>query len=98
MKTTPSIREQINLLLSRMKVEEYGTTPQSETLDKILALITQRCIEARIEEVKKIWSYAREHTITDIEMIEHHTGLDFIEAVDTKHLEDRIAALSKEGE
>ena len=51
---------------------------------------------ARVDEVKKIWGHAREHTIADIEMIQHHSNgqIDFIEAVDTKHLESRLAQLS----
>jgi hypothetical protein len=54
--------------------------------------------EARIKEIKKTWGHAREHTLTDIEMIMHQTGgkVDFIEAVDTKYLEKRLAALEEE--
>lgn len=84
------ISQSFNVLMPNLDIQEAKAALET--------LITQRCREARIDEVKKIWSHAREHTITDIEMIEHHTGLDFIEAVDTKHLEDRIAALNKEEE
>lgn len=51
--------------------------------------------KARADEIKKIWGHAREHTITDIEMISHHTNgqVDFIEAVETKYLEERLKEL-----
>lgn len=52
-------------------------------------------LEARIDELKQMLSHAREHTITDIEMVMHHSGntIDFIEGVDTRHFETRLAAL-----
>jgi hypothetical protein len=69
------------------------TTYWNEAKRQINALITK----ARIDEVKKIWGHAREHTITGIEMIMHHSKgqIDFIEAVDTKHLEKRLIELEE---
>lgn len=65
--------------------------PKSEVRRRLTLLL----LEAREDEVKTIWGHAREHTITDIEMIAHHTDgkVDFIEAVDTKHLEARLSNL-----
>lgn len=46
------LRQDINSLLSSMKVEEYGVTPQSETLDKIMALIDEHSNPSK----KRLWA------------------------------------------
>ncbi len=67
-------------------------------IGNLAAIIRQKLIEARVDEVKKAWGHAREYSLTDIEMIMHQSGgkVDFIESVSTDYLEKRIAALTSE--
>lgn len=60
------------------------------------AKINRLIVEARRQEVESLMYEAREHTITDIEMIQHQTRgkVDFIEAVETKYFAKRLVELS----
>jgi hypothetical protein len=71
-----------------------GIAQRNEAAAKINRLIT----EARRQEVESLVYKAKEHTITDIEMIQHHTRgkVDFIEAVETIYFAKRLIELTKE--
>ena len=77
------------------EILKYGLGAEPLLIPKAIRQINSLITKARIDEVKKIWGHAREHTINDIEMIMHHSKgqIDFIEAVDTKHLENRLIEL-----
>jgi len=73
--------------------EEYEQSIQYQ-LDKVTALIQAEIVKA----LETLLFQAREHTITDIEMIMHQTNgkVDFIEAVTTDQIIKYITALKEE--
>lgn len=81
------------------RYDGYGSMGAEKFVNNTLELLKSTAAEAyrqgAMHELKKLWSYAREHTITDIEMVAHHSGntIDFIEAVDVRHFEERLATL-----
>lgn len=75
--------------------DEIQLKVKQEAKAKLSALLRRVEIETRVDELKKMWGNAREHTITDIEMVMRHSGntIDFIEGVDTRHFENRMSEL-----
>jgi hypothetical protein len=96
-----ALDKQVESILSNHIVGHETGSRVFFTLDQakqqIIDLINREVVAARIDEVKKVWGHAREHTLTDIEMIMHRSGgkVDFIEAVDTQYLEIRLAELNQ---
>lgn len=81
---------------------EVAKMPRGKTIsfwvdEEIMQLISAYTTNKIILELEEMLSHAREHTITDIEMVMHHSGntIDFIEGVDTRHFENRLAELRK---
>jgi hypothetical protein len=102
---TKALREEISMSFNHTAA--YPTKAQYEEgltihtragkerfLNHLEALITSKVIS----ELEAILFQAREHTITDIEMIMHHSQgkVDFIEAVKTDHILDRISTLKEQ--
>jgi len=78
-------------------LDDYGKFLVDRAKQTIISQIEIEKLRARIDEGKKLWGHAREHTITDIQLIEHQTGgqVDFVEAVDTKYFEQRQKQLQE---
>lgn len=107
MKDSPMAEDELEQILDTFmnKVFEIGSFYEKPTQavlgdrhrarHKAKAAINAYTTNKIIEELENMLGHAREHTITDIEMVMHHSGntIDFIEGVDTRHFENRLAEL-----
>lgn len=74
---------------------EFFDRPYMQVIEAIEQLISRAETEARIDELEKMLGNAYEHSITDLEMVSHQTNgqIDFVEAVETEHIQRRIIEL-----